>query len=114
GDKADDGRPPLSEVFRRIYRDAGFTVAMGGPTSPSISLPIGRAVGGSTVINGGVCFRTPDDVLAKWHREHGLAWSTSEIDAAFERVEDVCGIGEMPEAVLGGNAPAVRRGCDAL
>lgn len=113
-DKDDYGRLPPSEVFRRIYRDAGFTVALGGPTSPSISLPIGRAVGGSTVINGGVCFRTPDDVLDRWWRDHGLAWSRAEVDAAFERVEDVCGIGPMPESILGGNARAFRRGCEAM
>ncbi len=46
-----------------LYRDGGLTIAEGRPAIPT---PVGRAVGGTTVINSGTCFRAPDDVLARW------------------------------------------------
>ena len=55
------GPPP--ERLRRFYRGNGLTFTIGVPT---ISLPIGRGVGGSTLINSGTCFRTPDFVLDSW------------------------------------------------
>ncbi len=39
-----------------IYRDGGSTIAVG---APPIALPIGRAVGGTTVVNSGTCYRPP-------------------------------------------------------
>jgi choline dehydrogenase-like flavoprotein len=39
-----------------LYRDGGLTIADGRPAIPT---PVGRAVGGTTVINSGTCFRTP-------------------------------------------------------
>src|SRR6266852_6119259 len=45
------GSPP--ERLRRFYRGNGLTFTIGVPT---ISLPIGRGVGGSTLINSGTCF----------------------------------------------------------
>ena len=41
-----------------LYRDGGLTIAEGRPAIPT---PVGRAVGGTTVINSGTCFRAPDD-----------------------------------------------------
>ncbi|MBI3723750.1 GMC family oxidoreductase [bacterium] len=112
-DKDDYGHFPPSETFRRVYRDGGTTIALGGIGSPSIALPLGRAVGGSTVVNGGVCFRTPRDVLEDWQRA-GLPYDLDEIDHAFERVEDVLEVRPMREEVLGGNSRAFREGCRRL
>ena len=47
---------PLA-ALTTLYRDGGLTVAAGRPAIPT---PVGRAVGGTTVINSGTCFRTPD------------------------------------------------------
>jgi len=112
-DKDDYGRWPPSETFRRLYRGGGAVVAVGGPSSPAVAVTLGRAVGGSTVVNGGVCYRAPEDVLAGWRR-NGLKWSEGEIEQAFERVEDVLIVRPMREEVLGGNARAFRRGCQKL
>ena len=112
-DKDDYGHLPPSETFRRIYRGAGTTMALGGMTSPSIALPLGRAVGGSTVVNGGVCYRAPEDVLETWKRL-GMKWSFDDIEHAMERVEEVLEVRPMREEVLGGNARAFRRGCQKL
>jgi choline dehydrogenase-like flavoprotein len=61
-------------MIRRLYRDAGATLILG---RPGIVFAEGRCVGGSTVINGGMCWRTPERVLDRWAREFGLP----EIDA---------------------------------
>jgi choline dehydrogenase-like flavoprotein len=42
----------------------------------------GACVGGSTVVNDALCFRTPPDVLASWRDDHGL---TGLHDDAFAR-----------------------------
>jgi choline dehydrogenase-like flavoprotein len=60
---------------RALYRDAGTSMILG---RPGIIFAEGRCVGGSTVINGGMTWRTPERVLARWARESGLP----EIDAA--------------------------------
>ncbi|MFD1046662.1 GMC family oxidoreductase N-terminal domain-containing protein, partial [Kibdelosporangium lantanae] len=55
--------------FRELYRDAGATVALG---LPPVLLPMGRGVGGTTLVNSGTCFRTPDGVLERWRSAWGI------------------------------------------
>lgn len=112
-DKGDYGRWSPSEAFARMYRDGGTTMASGGPLSPMIALPLGKAVGGSTVMNGGVCYRTPPDILDEWERL-GVPFPRAEIDAAFERVEETIQVRATREEVLGGSASAFRRGAQRL
>src|SRR4029450_5896368 len=57
-------------MIRRLSRDAGTSMILG---NPPIIFAEGRCVGGSTVINGGMAWRTPDAVLARWERDLGLA-----------------------------------------
>jgi choline dehydrogenase-like flavoprotein len=56
-------------MIRRLYRDAGTTMIFG---RPPILFAEGRCVGGSTVINGGMSWRTPEPVLEQWERDLGL------------------------------------------
>ena len=58
--------PEPGAMTRKLYRDGGASMAIG---SPSILFAEGRCVGGSTVINGGLCWRTPEDVLHRWVRD---------------------------------------------
>src|SRR5204862_8028438 len=53
---------PLA-ALARMYRDGGLTVLEGRPAIP---LPLGRCVGGTTVINSGTCPRTRPELLAHW------------------------------------------------
>ncbi|HTQ92630.1 MAG TPA: GMC family oxidoreductase N-terminal domain-containing protein, partial [Streptosporangiaceae bacterium] len=50
-------------ALRTLYRDAGGGMAVG---RPSVLYTEGRCVGGSTVVNGGMSWRTPDRVLRRW------------------------------------------------
>ncbi|HEU4657844.1 MAG TPA: GMC family oxidoreductase [Capillimicrobium sp.] len=96
------------DMVPRLYRDAGQLVTVG---DPPIVLPLGRAVGGTTLVNSGTCFRTPPHVLERWRREHGLEL---DLDDAFERVERELGVGEVPAELAGRNAEVVRRGAATL
>jgi len=103
------GRPV--DRMLALYRDHGLTFTMG---SPIISLPMGRVVGGTTVVNSGTCFRTPDAVLRAW-TARGLPGVTPDDMAPwFDTVEDVLGVQPVPEEVLGANGEVFRRGADAL
>ena len=61
-------REDLAFGFEQLYQDQGGQVNNSG----DLNVLQGACVGGSTVVNGTVCFRTPDFILADWQRDHGL------------------------------------------
>lgn len=101
-----------SEMIGKLYRNAGATYSVGNTIIP---IPLGRAVGGTTMINSGTCFRTPDWVLARWRDELGLTELTPEhLAPYFEKVERELGVAPAPKQYLGGAARVVARGADRL
>ncbi len=100
------------DMLPRLYRDAAQHATLG---RPPILLPLGRAVGGTTLVNSGTCFRTPDAVLERWRREFGLHGLTPEALAPhFERVERELNVQPVPPELAGANAHVARRGAEAL
>jgi hypothetical protein len=93
------GSPP--ERLRRFYRGNGLTFTIGVPT---ISLPIGRGVGGSTLINSGTCFRTPDFVLDAWGMDR------AELEPVFEDVEKTLSVAPVGADIMGANGEVMERG----
>src|SRR5262245_38193538 len=84
----DYGRMRPSESIRQLWRDAAMSFALGVGGSPTINVTMGRCVGGSSVLTGGVCFRIPESVLDVWSRVHGLRELTpAKMEACFEEVE---------------------------
>ena len=105
-----DGRP--FSMQRQLYRDLGFTAAIGRPWIP---VPVGRTVGGTTTINSGTCFRLPERTLERWRREEGLSELTSEALAPhFARVEERLRVQPVAEQLLGQTPRILRRGAEAL
>lgn len=99
---------PVWERFLDLYRDLGITGTVGRPPIP---VPLGRAVGGTTVVNAGTCFRTPDDVLLRWVGDLGLAeLSPEEMAPVFDEVETVQNVVVPPSDRLGANAEIARIG----
>lgn len=80
-----------------------------------LSLYAGTCVGGSTVINDALCFRTPAEILDRWRREHGLAGLTDTSFAPFvERAwQDLHAEDTGPEHTSR-NAAALARGASEL
>ncbi len=98
--------------FAGIYRDGGTTMALG---NPPIALPLGRAVGGTTVINSGTCFRPPTAVATSWHREHGLLHADLELlGPRVADAEATIGVAPAPMEVLGRNGELALEGAAAL
>ena len=89
-----------SQHMRRVWRDGGMGVAVGLGGSPMINVTMGRCIGGSTMLAGGVCFRTPERVLDVWSREMGLSELTAaKLEPCFEQVERDIHVEEVPTAM---------------
>jgi len=103
--------PPVTR-FAQLYRDGGATLAYG---VPPVVLPIGRAVGGTTVVNSGTCYRPPPAVQREWYAQHGLA--LAEPEALAERLDDVertLKVAPAPLEVIGANGRLALQGAQAL
>ncbi|WP_307787417.1 GMC family oxidoreductase [Streptomyces musisoli] len=102
-------RAPLDR-FLDLYRDGGATIAVG---NPPLVLPVGRAVGGTTVVNSGTCYRTPDQVVARWLGRHGFA-AAEGFGAHLDEVERTLRVARQPLDVIGGNGLLALAGAEAL
>jgi choline dehydrogenase-like flavoprotein len=99
------------ERMGRLYRDGASTTTVG---RPAVLVPIGRAVGGTTVVNSGTCFRTPDRVVAGWARTYGLDISPDDLGPHYDDVERTLGVEPVPWEVMGNNGAVAHRGATAL
>ncbi|HEV2813809.1 MAG TPA: GMC family oxidoreductase [Solirubrobacteraceae bacterium] len=94
------------DLSPRLYRDGAQVVTVGNVPIP---LPLGRAVGGTTILNSATCYRTPPALLEQW----GL-WSADELDPYFRRVERIFNVCRVPREIAGANAHAMERGAEQL
>lgn len=86
-----------SQSVRRLFREAGMVTALGVGQTPIISLLMGRAVGGSSLLTGAVCFRIPSEVHHEWAHELGLEeLSERRLEEAYRSVEERAQIREVP------------------
>jgi hypothetical protein len=100
------------QMQQMLYRDMGATVSVG---NVSIPIPVGKSVGGTTTINSGTCYLTPDRVLRKWADLSGCDELLPDALAPFyERVESVLRVTEADARYTGGVARVIARGCDEL
>ncbi|MBW0012146.1 GMC family oxidoreductase N-terminal domain-containing protein [Mycobacterium sp.] len=117
----EEGRRWTADEFRTthpidryagLYRGAGSTVALG---RPSVVLPIGRAVGGTTVVNSGTCYRPPPAVVRRWRDDFGLA--LADPDRLAERLDDVehtLRVAPVPLQTMGRNGRLLLDGAERL
>ncbi|PIR17758.1 MAG: hypothetical protein COV46_02970 [Deltaproteobacteria bacterium CG11_big_fil_rev_8_21_14_0_20_49_13] len=107
----DFGQDAVSEV-KLLYRNGGVTNTFG---YPAILVPVGKCVGGTTIINSGTCFRTPPQVLKRWADEFGLhAWSPEKMERYFSEVEKELGVEPAERAMLKNNTNVFKRGIESL
>ncbi|MEI8256902.1 MAG: GMC family oxidoreductase N-terminal domain-containing protein [Deltaproteobacteria bacterium] len=101
-----------AEMTRTMYRDGGMTVAFG-----NISPPVwtGVTVGGTTTVNSGTCYRTPERTFRRWRQNFGLSmFSTEAMDAYYRQVEAVLGVEPARMEFVGGVGRIIARGADRL
>jgi len=90
-----DMRP--SQSLRHVWREAGLTMAVGLGETPMINVMMGRCVGGSSALTGGVCFRIPENVLAEWNQEHGLTeFTQKKLEPFYKEVEANVHVEQVP------------------
>lgn len=101
-------------AMARLYRAMGGSVTMGNVPMPYIQ---GRVVGGTSVINGAISWRLPDDVRAGWVAAdpalEGLL-DRQEIERLHDLVEAELGIAPTPPAIAGPNNLLLAAGAEAL
>ena len=94
------------DLSPRVYRDGAQVVTLGNVAIP---LLLGRAVGGTTILNSATCYRTPPALLEQW----GL-WTPEELEPYFRRVERTFNVCRVPREIAGANAHAMERGAERL
>jgi len=96
---------------RTLYRDGGLAVAFG---KPPVLFAEGRCVGGSTVVNGGMSWRTPGRVLARWAREEGVAAiGEQDMEPFFAKVESRISVARQDPETIGRDMQLLKAGADA-
>ena len=108
---ADDMTASPVEMSRSMYADGGMTVAIGNPGLP---VPHARAIGGTTLINSGTCFRLPKRVYEKWSRQSGVPFDEAELGPCFDRVEEILSVAPAEWDLIGRVAHRVAKGARAL
>jgi choline dehydrogenase-like flavoprotein len=96
------------------YRDLGGSVAVGRAFTPLVQ---GRMVGGSSPINGAICWRTPRDVYDAWVAADpaladALPWAA--LERATDTIEARLGVAPTDPAVAGAKERLMARAADLL
>lgn len=97
---AQQGEFRQSETLRHLFRHGGLDATIPLGDSPAINLTLGRGVGGSSLLTGGVCFRIPGSVLQHWERDLGLSRFTERSwDTHFDAIERELGVATVPDTL---------------
>ncbi len=96
------------------YRSMGAAVVAGPAPIPLVQ---GRMVGGSSPINGAICWRLPRDVYDSWVADDpalaaALPWDT--LEALTDKVEERLGVAPTDPAVAGRKNQLMAIGAEAL
>jgi choline dehydrogenase-like flavoprotein len=99
------------QMIPLLFKNCGlqFTVPSG------IAVAQGSCVGGSTVVNDAVCFRTPDTVLGWWEDRYGVKGvGAAEMKRHFEKVEARLSVSEVRPFEMNRNSRILKDGCERL
>jgi choline dehydrogenase-like flavoprotein len=100
---------PLAAIAA-LYRDGGLTIAEGRPPIP---VPVARAVGGTTVINSGTCFRAPEAVVGHWRERYGIEWA-DRLAPDFAEAEEFLQVKPLDPERMGRNGQLAMEGAAAI
>jgi choline dehydrogenase-like flavoprotein len=97
-------------ALRTLYRDGGLGLALG---KPPVLFSEGRCVGGSTVVNGGMSWRTPARVLRRWAGEEVAEISERDMEPHFAAVESRISVALQDPETIGTDMRLLKAGADA-
>lgn len=108
----DEFKQDSAWALRNLYDGRGTRSTVGNCVIP---VPGGRGVGGSTLINSAICFRTPDAILDDWVDNHGCTRLTkARMDPLLDRIWKTIGVTVNPVAFQRNNNLIFKKGADAL
>jgi choline dehydrogenase-like flavoprotein len=101
---------PFQDALGSIYRGFGAVPARGRGVLPLVQA---KAVGGTTLVNGGITWRLPGAVHAEWE-EAGFAEGLplEALHREYDVLDRLLGVGEVPEVLLGGNGGLLARAAE--
>ncbi|MFW5925171.1 MAG: GMC family oxidoreductase N-terminal domain-containing protein [Myxococcota bacterium] len=96
-------------AFKLLWRDLGFQVAEGRGFIPVLQ---GRAIGGTTVINGAIIHRLPEKIHASWTTEGAIddRLSLGELERVYDTMDEELGVAPAPDEVFGQNNALMEQG----
>ena len=107
-------RPNMAHTNRYHMQEGGTMVAR----SRAAMMPIaaGRGVGGGSLVNSAICFRTPDAVLDGWAEVLGGddRYAPRHLSPIFEEIEAIIEVGVTRDEIAGENNRIIVRGAEAL
>ena len=109
-DRRDFLDDPLAQIYK-LYRGHGVTGSFGNAFIP---IPLGKAVGGTTLINSGTCLRAPACVLTQWQAEGLTEFGTSQLDPYYREVEELLQVQSADVRYLGAIADIVTAGSQRI
>ncbi len=99
-------------MLAQLYRDGGQTMTVG---NTPIMIPVGRAVGGTTLVNSGTCLRTPASVFEEWASDLGLTeLAPGALDPFYDDAEQSVSVGRVTPELAGGNARRIEAAANSL
>jgi choline dehydrogenase-like flavoprotein len=96
------------ESLSSLWKNKGIFLS----TNYSVNIGQGQCVGGSTMINYGICFEIPDPVFSYWRNAFGIKISQDELNDAYARVGRAINRRKIEQAGLGHEL--FKKGCDGL
>lgn len=102
------------DAMALLYRDLSASVVLGAPPMPFVQA---KMVGGSSPINGAICWRMPRDVYEEWVAadpalRDALPWGT--LEEVTDAIEARLGVAPTDARIAGVKNELMARGADAL
>ena len=99
--------------FRRGWRDLGFQAAEGRSFLPILQ---GSCVGGTTLMNGAIIHRLPEEIFRLWDKEHNVSqgFTYDKLQTVFDQLDDELSVGTAGDEILGKNNALMRSGVAEL
>ncbi|MCB9664953.1 MAG: GMC family oxidoreductase [Alphaproteobacteria bacterium] len=105
--------PNYANIMRYHMQEGGSMVALG---DAAIGVAAGRGVGGGTLVNSAICWRTPDAVLEGWTEVLGgdARFRPQAMAPVYDEISEIIGVTKTNPDIAGENNLLIVRGARAL